>query len=187
MEYGISYYEKNLRNNSSFAKKICSIRWKFIAVNSFLDFKILDFGCCVGWFRAFRPKGISVDSYDINDVPQTGIREKEYDMVCFWDVLEHIDWKKGDKFVEKIILSAKYVALSIPIKPRYTRLKKWKHYKPGEHLTIFTIRSLDRFFKKKGFYKIKEGWPETGIREDIYSAIYKRGDKSEKGIDKRKL
>jgi len=187
MNYDISYYEKSLRDNSFFAYKINEIRWNFIAVQKFLEFKILDFGSGVGWFRAYRPKGVEVDTYDIMAVPQTGIQQKEYDMVCFWDVLEHIDWNddKMAKIPETVINSAEYVAVSVPIKPRFMRVKKWKHYKPGEHLTRFTIRSLDKFFKKRGFHKIKDGTQEVDcdIREDIYSAIYKRGDKIEKSAD----
>ena len=88
MKYDLEYFDKMLRKNSGTAKRISKIRWKFI---SRVDPKlVLDYGSGVGWFRAFKPEGITVDTYDIGEYPQTGIQHSYYDIICFWDVLEHI-------------------------------------------------------------------------------------------------
>lgn len=177
MNYDLKYYELMLRRNSKTAKQISMLRWNFVSDIAIVK-KVLDVGSGCGFFRAYRPCWVKiVDTYDVGDYPQTGIQHKTYDLITLWDVIEHIDWKKdGDKIIEMALQSTETVAISIPIKPRFKRYKKWKHTKENEHLTYFTIRTLDRFFKKRGFIKIKEGWPETdcGIREDIYSAIYQK-------------
>lgn len=168
--YNIDYYEKMLRQNSATAEIISSIRWNFV---HFVDPKtVLDYGSGVGWFRAFSPANIDVDSFDIMQVTQTGVRKKSYDLLTLWDVLEHIpDFSVLDNIFE----SVSYIGISVPIKPNTIRMGDWKHYKPGEHLTCFTRESLEAFFSDRGFFHIKGGTPECdcGIREDIYSALYK--------------
>jgi hypothetical protein len=158
-----------LRLYSKSAYEICKIRWDFI--REFKIKTILDYGSGVGWFRAYRPKNMIVDNYDIANYPQTGIKHKRYDLICFWDVLEHIpNFKK----LENLFQNTKHIACSVPIKPKDVKLKEWKHYKPNEHLHYFNIEFLDTFFETYGFQKVKDGYPECPPRVDIYSVVYKR-------------
>jgi len=167
--YNLEYYEKMLRQNSGTAEKINKIRWDFVAeCNPKI---VLDYGSGVGWFRAWRPEGVEVDTYDIATYPQTGQRYIAYDLVCFWDVLEHIP---NFGIIFDILKEAKYVALSIPIKPDNVELVTWKHFKPGEHLHYFSEETLDLFFKIYGFIPIKKGYPECPPRQDILSVLYKK-------------
>jgi hypothetical protein len=171
MNYDLDYWEKMLRQNSGTAEQISNIRWDFVKpANANM---VLDFGSGVGWFRAFRPKNVTVFSHDIANCPQTGI-PKDFvscDLVCLWDVLEHIpDFSVIDRF----LISAKFVAVSLPIVGKETDVLHWKHFKPLEHLHYFTKETLDALFGKWLFSPIKSGMPECPPRKDILSVLYKR-------------
>jgi len=170
--YNLDYFEGYLRRCSKHAEKISKIRWDFIKeVN---PKTVLDYGSGVGWFRAFRPNGVRVDSYDIGNYPQTGILCDKYQILCLWDVLEHIpDFRE----IEFILKETQYVALTVPIKPPKIKIENWKHFKPNEHLHYFTIESLDALFKRYNFKKIKHGYPECPPREDILSALYQKRER----------
>lgn len=165
--YNLDYFENMLRMYSKSAEEICKIRWEFIGEAK----SVLDYGCGCGWFRAFRPQGVEVDSYDVMPVPQTGIANNSYDVVCLWDVLEHFE--NLDEIIP-VLLKGKKVALTIPIKPEGVELTTWKHYKPREHFQYFTPESLDLFMKQIGFKLIKSGYLECPPRKDIMSALYEK-------------
>jgi hypothetical protein len=172
-QYNLDYFENMLRMYSRSAQHISEIRWDFIKDCGNV---ILDYGCGCGWFRAFRPKEKTVDSFDVGGYPQLGIRHEKYDCVCFWDVLEHVDWKRNpDKHIEEMFKITKYVALTVPILPEGQDPNTWKHTKEGEHLTRFEkINEVIEFFKKRKFKIIKVGSPECPPRLDIYSFVFKR-------------
>ncbi len=176
MKYDLDYYENMLREYSATAEEISRKRWTFlsehcepVALNQ-ENAKVLDFGSGVGWFRAFRPRWCDVWTCDIADYPQTGIELQMYDVVCFWDVLEHIP-DFGE--IEPILALSKHVALSVPLAKG--GLLDWKHFKPGEHLHYFTEESLIALFHEYGFvptYKSTE--IECPPREDILTALFRR-------------
>lgn len=168
MKYDLEYYENMLRLNSITAEQICKIRWDWISECA--PRVVLDYGSGVGWFRAWRPRGVEVYSYDIANYPQTDIELVMYDVVCFWDVLEHIP---DFKVIEPILALSRHVAISLPIIAN-TDLADWKHFKPAEHLHYFTQEVLDAFFERYGFSCIKMGQPECPPRVDITSVLYKR-------------
>lgn len=166
--YNLSYYEKTLRLNSKTAEKISDIRWDFVkCINPKL---VLDYGSGVGWFRAFRPEGVEVDTYDIYNVPQTGINHKKYDLITLWDVLEHIPEPEKLHIWDK----TKYVAITIPCVPGDKDIKDWKHYKPGEHLHYWNKSTINIFFLGLGFKNIKVGFPECPPRTDIITVLYEK-------------
>ena len=127
--------------NSGSAKNIFKIRWDFVEE---VDAQtVLDYGCGCNFLSVFQPHGVDVDSFDIGHIdegvlyPQTGIIRDEYDLVCFFDVLEHVDWENDpDKLMEEAIRKATWVVLSIPMRPENKPMETWKHYKPREHLTV---------------------------------------------------
>jgi len=178
-DYGFAYYENMLHMNSGSAKNIFKIRWNF--VEEVAAQTVLDYGCGCNFLSVFQPHGVDVDSFDIGHIdegvlyPQTGIIRDEYDLVCFFDVLEHVDWENDpDESMEEAIRKATWVVLSIPMRPENKPMETWKHYKPREHLTYFTAESLDAFFEARGFEKVKSGYPECPPRVDILSVLYKR-------------
>jgi hypothetical protein len=131
---------------------------------------VLDYGSGVGWFRAFAPANTVVDTYDIGQFPQTGIRHESYNLLTMWDVLEHLP---NLKEIEPYLALTEFVALSVPIKPDEVALNKWKHFKPREHLHYYTEEILDYVFQSYGFDKVKSGTPECPPRSDIVSILYR--------------
>lgn len=156
-----------LRLNSQTAEEINVIRWKFIA--EIKPKTVLDYGSGIGWFRAYRPEGVNVYSYDIMPTMQTGVDLRTYDVVCFWDVLEHIPTFEE---IEPVLALSEHVSLSIPIKPPEKPYLDWKHLKPREHLHFLDKEALYSLFDRYGFRLLKEGTPECPPREDIVSMLF---------------
>ncbi|MBW2030756.1 MAG: hypothetical protein JRJ31_16965 [Deltaproteobacteria bacterium] len=164
--YDIEYYEKMLREYSSTAHEISRIRWEWILDHCGKVKTVLDYGSGVGWFRAWRPKGVDVYSYDIGPYPQTGIPLMMFDVLCFWDVLEHIP---NFDHIQPVISLAKNIAVTVPL---FTGgdITKWKHFKPKEHLHYFTKETLTSLFP--GFKHVYMAWPECPPREDVASFMF---------------
>lgn len=175
IKYDVNYHYNLLKIQTEHAKEINNIRWKFIADN--IDFRnkritVLDYGCGIGWFAAFKPGFIKdMDTFDIAPVPQTGILREYYDLLTMWDVLEHIP-----DFTElaPILKNIDFVAISLPIKPAGMFWDKWKHFKPGEHLHYYSVELLEALFSRYDFEMIKDAMPECPPREDIHSIIYRK-------------
>jgi len=173
-EYDLDYFEVMLRQNSGTAEQICKVRWDLVM--RFKPKVVLDYGCGCGWFRAFRPEGVEVDTFDIGrhkfgKFPQTGIAHDHYDMVCFWDTLEHIP---NFMAIQEILEIADFVAVSIPIIPSKNdfRIEDWKHFKPGEHLHYFTEQTINALWDKFGFENVFTGCPECPPRKDVMTFVY---------------
>lgn len=173
IDYDLSYYDGMLRNYSASAKQICEIRWEWVKETGARN--VLDYGSGIGWFRAFAPKGVEVDTYDAMPVPTTGITRQAYDLVTFWDVLEHLPSLSP---VKGILANARYVAISIPILPKGKIWTEWKHFKPNEHLFYPSIDQLEALFREHGFYTLKHGQPECPPRQDIWDFLYAKTDPS---------
>ena len=171
--YNIQYFYNMLRMYSPTAKQICDIRWKFVA--DVQATTVLDYGSGCGFFKAFSPDGIDVDTYDLMDaVPQTGITLSRYDLITFWDVLEHIP---NLILLNEVMAMTDWVAITVPIKPDGLAWEDYKHYKPGEHIHHFqedTLCALMRYF---GFKMVSSGTPECPPRDMIGSFLFKRGVK----------
>lgn len=168
MEYNVDYFDHLLRNTREYGEKIAKIRWDFVSICK--PNTVLDYGSGVPWFRAFKPNNIRVDTYDIGPFPQTGIDFNiGYDLVTFWDSLEHIP---NMSIIESVINKAKYIALAIPIKPDDVVLKNWKHFRPGEHLHYFTFEMLDEILGSSGFVRKVSEPVECPPRIDIMDFIY---------------
>lgn len=166
--YDINYYENLLRIHSATAEEISKRRWLFLSEHIQKLESVLDYGSGVGWFRAWKPPGITVWSYDIGLYPQTGIDLVSYDVICFWDVLEHI---RDFKEIEPILRLADHVACTVPIIPD-EGLSGWKHFKPGEHLHYFTQDSLVALFDKFGFSPLAKDDIECPPRKDVTSFLF---------------
>jgi hypothetical protein len=174
-KYDINYYTNLLKIHSHTAKMINEIRWEWVKECNARS--ILDYGSGVGWFKAYAPKDVEVDTFDIMPTLQTGITKSEYDLITFWDVLEHIN----DIYsLKDIIHKANYIAASVPIIPKpmlldRKLLKTWKHYKPGEHINLFYEDSFENLFCGCWNFKlVKYGQPECPPREDIWNFLFKR-------------
>ena len=177
-KYDKKYFYQFHYTHSHTANLVSDIRWNFI---SYLNPKtVLDYGSGCGFLSKYAPPNIIVDSYDIGRLngesyPQTGILHYHYDLIFFNDVLEHVDWdNEPDDKIEEILLKTKYVSASVPILPDGKNLEEWKHYKPGEHLTNFTYKTIIDFFASREFSIIKWGFPECPPREDVVTIVVER-------------
>lgn len=168
--YDINYWDLMLKQNSSTAEMISKIRWDF--VNKINPRIVLDYGSGPGWFRAFRPPGVEVDTFDIAPWPQTGINHDAYDLITFWDVIEHFE--DLDKQLLSKLEMTRFVAGTTPILPEGQDIKRWKHFKPGEHYQYFTEKGLIDYFIKNGFQLLKTGYPENPPRVNIISFLFKK-------------
>lgn len=170
MKYDEDYYYNLLKMQTKYAKHISEIRWKFVKKCNARY--ILDYGSGVGFFKAFASPQVHVDTYDIGPYVMTGIKRDVYDLICLWDVLEHIPYI--DDRLGNLFSRAKHIALTIPILPKKKNLKTWKHFKPGEHLHYFDDEILNMIFDRYAFERTKSGYPECPPREDVESILYGR-------------
>jgi len=169
MKYDEDYYYNLLKMQAEHAKRISEIRWGF--VHGCRAKSVLDYGCGVGFFKAFAPPGVEVDTYDIGPYVMTGMRHNSYNLLCLWDVIEHLPCIDGD--LEHYVSISEYIALSIPMLPKAKKLEGWKHFKPGEHLHYFNDEAIDALFGRYNFKRIKDGFPECPPRVDVKSILYK--------------
>lgn len=104
---------------------------------------------------------------------------KYYDVICFFDSLEHFD---DIHFIDK--LNCEYIFISVPWCHNFSEdwFKNWYHLRPNEHLWHFNDKSLVAFLEENGFEKIYLGNFEDSIRKNsscngnpnILSAIFKK-------------
>lgn len=168
MNYNLDYWEHMLRHYAKTGEQIARIRWQWI--ESLEPRTVLDYGCGLSFFRAYRPQGIEVFTYDRAYIyPQTGIKLQIYDVTCFWDVFEHIsDFAE----IEPILALSKHIAATVPLKPTDVKYTEWRHFKPGEHVNYWSYETFMALMEKYGFMKIKSGIPECPPRRDIESFLF---------------
>lgn len=95
-------------------------------------------------------------------VKQESITDTHYDVITFFDALEHFD---DMNIIEQ--LKCKYIVISLPncktSDPEW--FMKWKHRKPNEHLHHFNELSMYKFLNAKGYRVIRSGFVEDVIRK----------------------
>ena len=90
------------------------------------------------------------------------ICKEEFDVVCFFDVLEHFDNIYDIKDIK-----TKYIYISVP-ECHYSSDEwfiNWKHRKPDEHLWHFNKESLRNFMKEVGYDLVVYSDIEDTIRK----------------------
>ena len=177
IKYDHNYYYNLLKIHTDTARQIVKARYDFIAETILKkehlpDLTILDYGSGVGFMKALAPEWVhQVDTFDIMPVPTTGITRKSYDIVTMYDVLEHIpDFTD----VQPILNMAKYVVITIPMKPEDVAWKGYKHFKPSEHLHYFTMDLIEHLFDYMGFKMIADGEPECPPRQYVRSFVFRK-------------
>ena len=169
--------------------EMSDLRWGFIdaALNLSKGSRVLDIGYGNGAFlKRARAAGMDIYGIDLHTedfgVPVVDFETKlSFDLICFFDSMEHFP-----SFAPLSKLKSRNVIVSIPETPDFILRapRRWRHYKPGEHLHYFSHQSLDLLMSKWGFSdKVAKGYPEDNIRgkllidgknyDNIYTAIYR--------------
>ncbi len=148
---------------------------------------ILDVGCCVGEFLRFAERHYECDGFEPNPVAareavkrtHSTIFEslnghKQYNCITMFDVLEHIQQPKTLlTHLDEILRPRGIIAITTPDASCVIdynsvtidgNIRAWKHWKPREHLFLFTQRSLSILFEGFGFEVVHHGNEESDIR-----------------------
>ncbi len=137
--------------------------------------KILDVGYGNGSFlkisKTMIPEcyGYDISGFKLPDnvIKVDDIYKDDYDVVCFFDVLEHLE----DITIIKN-LKTKYICISVPWCHFFSEewFMNWKHRKYNEHIWHFNDKSLDTFMNKMGYIRITNTENiEDSIRKTEYS------------------
>ena len=185
---GAHWYEHDVRYADRNQDPIREPNWNHKKVISFLKpvaGRVLDVGCGVGNFLAWAEKN-GWDSVGLDfdrDAIEAGKRmfglenlfisdieayaehnpEKQFDLITFFDVLEHLD--DHNTFIEHIrslLKSGGYVAMSMPYRGHASWLMTgdW----PPRHLTRWDRTSLKKFLEARGFEVVYVTRRSEGIR-----------------------
>lgn len=129
--------------------------------------------------------------FDISDYPISEnitrvdtIFNKHYDVICFFDSLEHFD---DINIIRN--LDCDYIFISLPWCHYFSDewFLNWYHRRPNEHLWHFNEESLTKFFNDIGFEKIYISNFEDSIRKNdtiheypnILSGLFRKINKLE--------
>lgn len=131
---------------------------------------LLDVGCGTGNFlaaareRGYQVHGIDFDSdaiavaqrvfalpsLRVASVADLSEESQRYDVITFFEVLEHLDAPTIFlQTVSRLLVPNGYIALSVPDADTWERLKP--HDLPPRHLTRWTVASMKRFLERNGF------------------------------------
>jgi len=124
---------------------------------------LLDYGCGPGAFHKGATNGFKTIGYDIN--PFCGFDKKPHhktkvDILTMWDVIEHLENPRSpiDRY------KPEYLFICTPnVDSVKDSIINWKHYRPGEHLHYFDLKSLILLL---GDYEIVEHNFEEGELRD---------------------
>lgn len=113
------------------------------------------------WIRRFgadvNPAGISY----LEEHGQLGSLEETYDVVTFWDSLEHI---RDPRWALRA--AAKVAIVSIPIFNDVAHVLASRHYRPDEHYWYFTRAGFCAFADREGFDVVDVLATETALGRD---------------------
>jgi hypothetical protein len=166
--YDKSYLRKYERYaNTEIGDKINAVRIEFSKRNiKTTGARLLDFGCGSGSFvDACILDGIDAYGFDINPYSRYCIIErlfKTYEVVTFWDSLEHISHPK--EIIEGLRPGAVFISTPSTDDYKGEDLTKWHHYYPGEHVHYFNERALRRLFATCGYEVVDMSYEESTCR-----------------------
>ena len=185
-EYNIKYIDDRYNQYGEKGPQMAGLRLGYLM--SFLDNKpnsILDIGYGNGDFLKVCKQGIKfcygndITNYPLPDGVEfvSNIFERHFDVVCFFDVLEHFE----DIFFIKNI-KCDYIYISVPWCHNFSEewFMSWKHRREDEHLWHFNEISIVNFFNEMGFELVVKSNVEDLIRtpidkhENILTCIFKK-------------
>jgi len=142
---------------------------------------VLDFGAGSGAFmRAAALAGYDTKGFDV--IPEVAAQLKQqgcfsddltaFDAVTMWDTIEHL--REPEKRLKRILRGA-LLFVSIPVFDDLRRIRKSKHYRPGEHLYYWTAQGFIDWMALYGFRLLEQSDHETAAgRDSIGAFAFKR-------------
>ena len=171
---GYNDYKKMYKtHNVTFTKRL-----KFIEKNYKKRGIVFDFGCALGHFCevAKHRKWIVIGSdiapyaalytrnkYNINtficDITHPPVTKNIADLICLYDIIEHLpDPKKSLISLKKILKHDGILHIVTPDSNSISAKifgKKWFHFKPQEHLFYFNKHNLTNLLRQTGYEVLK--------------------------------
>lgn len=149
-------------------------RIDLVESNTLWEDRVCDVGVGSGEFASWCNHGYDVNPFAVEFLKDMGVYanpyEEEFDYLCFWDVLEHIDNPS-----EVLSKAKKGVFISMPIYYGFQDIIDSKHFKPNEHIWYFSVVGLTKFMQLEGFELMQFDMRETDIgRHQIGSFFFKR-------------
>ena len=176
-----SYYTEDKVDTIYMENEIQRRATSEVVVNYLLKYKpggkLLDVGCATGDFimaakKYYDAEGLELSGWSGRIAEQRGIKiyrkllgemetESEYDIITMWGVIEHFEYpKKEIENIAHILKSGGIVALwtgDISSITAFVMGKKWWYYQ-GQHIQMFTNKSMKILFENCGFEKVYMGY-----------------------------
>lgn len=157
--------------------QIYQARWKLIEQYCQGHMTLLDYGSGPGSFGKQSTNGFLITNYDIN--PFSGFDkypDGEFDILTMWDSIEHLEIP-----LEPIRNHIpEWIFITTPNLDMCTG-NDWRHYKPNEHISLFTPSQLCMDISQEGYilreFNFKEGFLRNPNRpKDIFTMVFKRAN-----------
>jgi hypothetical protein len=177
VDYDAAYFDKCAGYaGQEIAQRITQARIDLVA-RHFGGGRLVDIGIGSGEFIKSRPNTIG---YDVNPVAIEWLKRNDlwadrleyFGAYSLWDVIEHVP--DPSLYLKCVHLHA-YVFASLPVFDNLFNIRASKHYRPGEHLTYFTVSGFTNWMYLHGFMLLEVNDQETQAgRESIASFAFKR-------------
>ena len=152
---------------------------------------LLDIGCSTGDFLQtaqdfFNVEGLELSSWAVNIAERRGFKIhdcslgelpicRKYDVVTIWGVIEHFEFPASEiKSVYRILNRGGIICLwTGNVESPVAKLlgKKWWYYQ-GQHIQMFTKKSIRRLFCSSGFRELYLGiYPYVLTKKSFLNSI----------------
>lgn len=175
IHYGAAYLANyDAYASGPLADAINAGRVAFVARHAPAGASVLDFGAASGIFvRRAVAAGFAAKGFDV--IPEAVLRLKKdglfaddlsaFDVITMWDSIEHLE--QPQRSIRKMRKGA-FLFVSVPVFEDLRRVRKSKHYKPGEHLYYWTPQGFIDWMALYGFRLLEQSAHETEAgRESI--------------------
>jgi SAM-dependent methyltransferase len=144
--------------------------------------RILDVGCCIGEFIRFAEKYYICEGFEPNEralekkhcnamiyTELTGMIHSA-NCITMFDVVEHLQQPKDflNNLCHRYLKPQGTLVITTPDLSAGSwhdaTLRKWKHYKPEEHLFLYTEKGIEILLGKIGLRVLHIGHEESDIR-----------------------
>lgn len=195
--YGFTYFNHSKYQDTNALllenQRRLSLVDKYVAKNA----KLIDMGCAGGEFLNIAKNVFDVSGMDFSPQAIDKAKKKnpdltsklfvgdsknfktefEFDIITYWDVIEHV-WSPLEVINNSKNLLKKdgYMFLSTPnIGARFAKFsgKYWPFMTPPEHLSFLTKKSFKKLAEKTGFEIVN--WETKGKRANVVFLFYKIG------------